>query len=134
MTPVALPVVPVVAAGGVWLAAVFMGKAPVTELDLRPALLALILAAGGGARGARGASLVPASCRVGDHLRAGEPGAHQPGAAQLSELTTVAGRCDDRSTAEDDGDDGATAPVGIEAMQRARTVEAGSLEAVGHPS
>ena len=47
MTPAALPVLPIVAAAAVWLAAVLMGKAPVTELDLRPALLALILAAGG---------------------------------------------------------------------------------------
>jgi len=47
VTSVMLPVIPVVAAGGVWLAVVIMGKAPVTELDLRPALLALMLAAGG---------------------------------------------------------------------------------------
>lgn len=47
LTPVALSVLPVVAAGGVWLTAVIMGKAPVTEVDLRPALLALFLAAAG---------------------------------------------------------------------------------------
>ncbi len=47
MLPVALPVLPIVVAGAVWLAAVMMGKAPVTEIELRPALLALFLAAGG---------------------------------------------------------------------------------------